>query len=169
MSHLHLGAEEREEIRCGLAREWSERAIVRSLHRSPSTISREVGRLGTRGNYSVVRAQDHAQNLKHKPRRVHNWGSVRSSVCEAERDFSTVPPPAPLRPGASGAVGKSVIILRAGGFKAFGVEDGELVHRLLPVLGGSSPIGGNVAQNQPNQFGRGVIARKVSARLDGFA
>ena len=73
-------------------------------------------------------------------------GSVRISVCEAERDFSTVPPPAPLRPGASGAVGKSVIILPAGGFKAFGVEDGELVHRLLPVFGGPSPVGGDVAQ-----------------------
>lgn len=75
-------------------------------------------------------------------------GSVRISVCEAERDFSTVLPPAPLRPGASGAVGKSVIILRACGFKAFSVEDGELVHRLLPVLGGPSPVSGDVAQGQ---------------------
>jgi transposase, IS30 family len=70
MSYLHLGAEEREEISCGLARGWSERAIARALHRSPSTVSREVVRLGRRADYSAVRAQHHAQSLKHTPRRA---------------------------------------------------------------------------------------------------
>ena len=70
MSYLHVGAEEREEIRCGLARGWSKRAIARLLHRSPSTISRELRRFGAGADYCAVRAHDQAEGLKHKPRRT---------------------------------------------------------------------------------------------------
>ena len=65
-------------------------------------------------------------------------------------------------------MGKSVIILPACGFKAFGVEDGELVHRLLPVLGGPSLVRGDVAQGQPDQLGRGIVAGEMASRFDDF-
>ena len=70
MSYVRLGVEEREEIRSGLAQGWSERAISRLLNRSPSTVSREILRLGRRADYSAVRAHNQAQDLKHRRRRV---------------------------------------------------------------------------------------------------
>jgi len=66
-------------------------------------------------------------------------------------------------------VGKSVVILSAGRFKAFGVEDGKLVHGVLPILGRPSPIGGDIAQGQPDQLGGGIVAREMPASLDDFA
>jgi hypothetical protein len=66
-------------------------------------------------------------------------------------------------------VGKSVVILPAGRFEAFGVEDGELVHGLLPVPGGPSPVGGDIAQGQPDQLGGRIVAREMAPRLDDLA
>lgn len=37
--------------------------------------------------------------------------------------------------------------------EALAVGDGELVHRFLPFLAGTSPVGGDVAQGQPDQLG----------------
>jgi transposase, IS30 family len=69
MVYVHLRAEEREQISCGLARGLSERAIARALKRSSSTISREVLRHGSQTGYSAVDAQQRAQRLRRKPRR----------------------------------------------------------------------------------------------------
>jgi len=44
----YLGAEEREEISCGLSQGLSVREIARTLNRSPSTIRRETLRSGRR-------------------------------------------------------------------------------------------------------------------------
>ena len=66
-------------------------------------------------------------------------------------------------------MGKLVVILTAGCFKAFGVEDGELIHGLFPVLGCPSPICGDIAQGQPDQLGRGIVAREMPACLDDLA
>ena len=62
-----------------------------------------------------------------------------------------------------------MVILSSCCFKAFGIEDGELVHGLLPVLGCSSPIGGDIAQGQPDQIGGSIVAREMPARLDDLA
>jgi IS30 family transposase len=48
-----LSIAEREELLCGLSRDDSLRAIARQLHRSPFTISREVGANGGREHYLV--------------------------------------------------------------------------------------------------------------------
>ena len=60
-------------------------------------------------------------------------------------------------------MGEAAVILSAGRFKAFGVEDGELVYRLLPVLGGVPPIGSDVAQGKPDQLAGGIVAREMPA------
>lgn len=49
---------EREEISRGLARGESMRSIARRLGRSPSTISREIGRSKGPGKYRAVDADD---------------------------------------------------------------------------------------------------------------
>ena len=69
MGYVQLSAEEREQISCGVARGWSERAIARSLHRSPSTISREMARHGAAGRYSAVHAQQEALRRRYLARR----------------------------------------------------------------------------------------------------
>src|ERR1700683_4329901 len=50
--------------------------------------------------------------------------------------------------------------------EAFRIEDGELVHGLLPMVCGTSPAGGDIAQCQPDQLVRRVVGGKMSARLD---
>jgi hypothetical protein len=49
------------------------------------------------------------------------------------------------------------------------VEYRELVHRRLPVLRSVAPVGGDVAQRQPDQLGRRVVAGEVPAGLDDLA
>ena len=49
------------------------------------------------------------------------------------------------------------------------VEYREMVHRLLPVLGRSAPVGGDVSQRQPDQLGGRIVAGEVSPRLDDLA
>lgn len=70
MSYVQLSAEEREQISCGVAQGLSGRAIARLLRRSPSTISRELSRHGSRTDYSGVRAHYRAQLSKQIPRRL---------------------------------------------------------------------------------------------------
>ncbi len=68
-SHLALTLAEREEISRGLKARHSLRVIARQLHRSPSTISREVrrngGRLAYRATVSDAAAWDRALRPKH--------------------------------------------------------------------------------------------------------
>lgn len=66
-------------------------------------------------------------------------------------------------------MGKSVVILSPGLGESVSIEDRELVHGLLPVLGGAAPVGGDVAQGQPDQFDRRLVAREVAPRLDDLA
>lgn len=49
-------------------------------------------------------------------------------------------------------MGKLVIILASDGFKTIGIEDGEMFHRLLPTLGRTPPVGGDIAQGEPEQL-----------------
>src|SRR5271165_4054192 len=49
------------------------------------------------------------------------------------------------------------------------VEDRKLVHRLLPVVRRFSPVGGDIAQRQPDQLARRVIGREMTTRLDDLA
>lgn len=60
---------EREEISRGLVRQQSFRAIGRQLGRSPSTISREVGRNGGRRSYRAARADQAAWDRARRPKR----------------------------------------------------------------------------------------------------
>ena len=62
-----------------------------------------------------------------------------------------------------------MVILSACRFKAFGVEDGKLVHGVLPVLGRPSPVGGDIAQGQPDQFAGSIVTREMPACLDDLA
>ena len=62
-----------------------------------------------------------------------------------------------------------ILSASAGRFKAFGVEDGKLVHGVLPVLGRPSPISGDIAQGQPDQLGGGLVSREMAAGLDDLA
>ena len=53
--------------------------------------------------------------------------------------------------------------------EAIFVEDRELVHRRLPVVRRAAPVGGDVAQRQPDQLGGRIVAGEVAARLDDLA
>ena len=53
--------------------------------------------------------------------------------------------------------------------EALGIEDRELVHRLLPMVRCFAPFGGDVAQRQPDELARRIISRKMTARLDDFS
>lgn len=44
-----------------------------------------------------------------------------------------------------------------------------MIHGFLPVLGGAPPVGGNVAQGEPDQLGRSVPAREMPSRRDDLA
>jgi IS30 family transposase len=62
----HLTLSEREEIRAGLSAKMSIRAIATALNRSPSTISREVQRIGAR--YKAVDANNRANRMAKRPK-----------------------------------------------------------------------------------------------------
>jgi len=68
-----------------------------------------------------------------------------------------------MRPGASGAVGKSFVILHVAVREAIAVGDRELVHCLAPFFGRSARVGGDVAQREPNELGGRIVAGKVPA------
>jgi IS30 family transposase len=63
-----LSVAEREEIAVGLAAGLSERAIAAGLGRAPSTVSREVGRNGSRGRYRALAAQSQADARAARPK-----------------------------------------------------------------------------------------------------
>lgn len=50
-----------------------------------------------------------------------------------------------------------------------GVKQRELDHRAFPIMSGAGPFGNDVAQRQPNQPERGLLAREVAARFDDLA
>ena len=49
--------------------------------------------------------------------------------------------------------------------EAFSVNDDELVHGDLPVMRLAAPALSDVAQDQPQQFGGGLIAGEVTPRF----
>ncbi len=68
-SRLALTPGEREEISRGLAAGESLRAIAARLGRSPSTVSREVGRNGGRQGYRAAVAEERARRRARRPKR----------------------------------------------------------------------------------------------------
>ena len=62
-----LRVQEREEISRGLSAGLSLRAIARALNRSPSTISREVGRNGGYQRYRAARAETRSREQARRP------------------------------------------------------------------------------------------------------
>lgn len=67
-SRLALTVHEREEISRGLVMNQSLRHIASRLHRSPSTISREVKRNGGRNRYRATRADQSAWDRAKRPK-----------------------------------------------------------------------------------------------------
>jgi IS30 family transposase len=67
-SHLALSLAEREEISRGLAWGESMRSMADRLGRSPSTISREIGRNGGRRRYRAARADQRAWDRARRPK-----------------------------------------------------------------------------------------------------
>lgn len=49
------------------------------------------------------------------------------------------------------------------------IEDRELIHGLLSVMGGPAPFCRVIAQHQPDQFSGSIIAREMPPGLDNFA
>lgn len=79
-----LSLEDREEIRAGIERGESFRAIARRLGRAPSTVSREVGANGGRGRYQAWRAEQLAHDRGCRPK-VAWWEAqpvAWARVCE---------------------------------------------------------------------------------------
>lgn len=64
----HLSLDERIEIRVGIERNLSLRAIARRLGRHPTTICREVNRNGGRANYKPVPAHGAATHRARRPK-----------------------------------------------------------------------------------------------------
>lgn len=90
-SARHLRLAEREEIRAGLERGESLRAIARSLRRNVSCISREVARNGGRVAYRAYRADQRAVRAAARPRerRIASHAALRRVVEEKlERRWS---------------------------------------------------------------------------------
>ena len=67
-SEKHLTSEEREEISRGVAAGLSQRAIAAILGRCPSTVSRELGRNGSRATYRASLADESASERAKRPK-----------------------------------------------------------------------------------------------------
>jgi IS30 family transposase len=67
-SALRLSLKEREEISLGLVAGESVRGIARRLSRAPSTVSRELARSGSRGDYRAWRADAAAVERGRRPK-----------------------------------------------------------------------------------------------------
>lgn len=79
--YLRMSLAEREELSIQYAQGRSLRSIARELHRSPSTISRELARNRTGFYYRAVTAQRKAQRRCYrKPRRLAVDGRLRHTV-----------------------------------------------------------------------------------------
>lgn len=81
---IALRLEEREEISRGLAAGLSVRRIAHGLRRSPSTVSREIRRNGSRQAYRASRADTRAwdQALRPKPCRLARHAPLRWRVAQ---------------------------------------------------------------------------------------
>ena len=73
----YLSLAEREEIAVGLAAGQSQRQIAARLGRSCSTVSREIGRNGTRRGYRAVAAQAQAEFAARRPKTAKLSGNER--------------------------------------------------------------------------------------------
>lgn len=62
--YSQLSVDERNQMQRGLNAGQSLRALARSMHRSPSTLSRECRRGGSRHSYDAVRGRDWAQTQR---------------------------------------------------------------------------------------------------------
>jgi IS30 family transposase len=82
-----LTLSEREEISRGLVARRSIRSIARKLCRSPSTVSREIGRNGGRARYRAARADAQAWARARRPKQcklaTHAW--LRQAVARQLR------------------------------------------------------------------------------------
>ena len=76
-SRLALTLSEREEISRGLAAHQSARLLARLLGRSPSTVSRELGRNGGYDGYRAALADEKAWDRAHRPKRCKLADSAR--------------------------------------------------------------------------------------------
>lgn len=87
-SERALSATDREEISRGLVAGLSIRKIAASLHRAPSTISREVARNGGRGQYRATLAEERAWKLAQRPKPCHlaRHGRLRGLVAARLKD-----------------------------------------------------------------------------------
>lgn len=90
-SRLALTLVEREEISRGLVAGWSVRSMALALGRSPSTVSREIGRNGGSRWYRAAAADKRAwkQALRPKPCKLAVHGPLRQAVAaKLERNWS---------------------------------------------------------------------------------
>ena len=90
-SRLALTLAEREEISRGLVTDRSVRAMARALGRSPSTVSREIGRNDGSGRYRAAAADKRAwkQALRPKPCKLAVHDQLRQAVAaKLERNWS---------------------------------------------------------------------------------
>ena len=81
-SRLALTLAEREEISRGLVADRSVRAMARALGRSPSTVSREIGRNDGSGRYRAAAADKRAwkQALRPKPCKLAVYDQLRQAA-----------------------------------------------------------------------------------------
>ena len=77
-SRLALTLAEREEISRGIAGHQSARSMARLLGRSPSTVSRELGRNGGYDGYRAALADEKAWSCELVARNGVSWRTVRS-------------------------------------------------------------------------------------------
>jgi hypothetical protein len=61
---------------------------------------------------------------------------------------------------------KPALILPPPPGKTLGIESRKRVHRLLPARAGAFPVGGDVAQGQPDQLAGRIVVRKMPTGLD---
>ena len=82
MGCKHLTPTERESILCLTIQGFSVRAIASQLHRSPSSISRELSRNSTKGGYSPFKADElyHHRRKACRPRRKLENQLLRSQL-----------------------------------------------------------------------------------------
>jgi IS30 family transposase len=86
---LRLSVREREEISRGVLGGDSARAIARTLRRSPSTVSREIGRAGGRGSYRAWRAEEQFLRKSSRPKtpKLARSSALRAQVEKGLANF----------------------------------------------------------------------------------
>ncbi len=104
-SRWALRASEREEITRGLAARASIRQIARTLHRAPSTISREIRRNGGRTHYRAARADAQAWGRARRPKPQCRLAATTRAAAGRRRGS----PPGPLGAAANRRVARDGI------------------------------------------------------------